>query len=364
MLEVCGSNERNVVLFTGLVAKQQYNRDEMKMYPVYKDVGAVEKLETEPILEILGKQEKVLMGEFFLRADYQMVKKLAERKKPFNGKIITKNLPYHVQIEVRQNKRYIQKLHELFGIFQKNRIPWRTPCAPCFFKMFEMYIIETDLPWYEEIEKIEIDFEEYKDYIDAEMIPVWNIENVSLITDVRPFREEDSGLYHHVINERRMENESQYLVIEDEVEISSCQHMKGLHILCTTGEERIWQLYRVEMNIPEKIKEKMFQNHAKNEGLCTIRTIGGIHRMIYGLGYQERFELVKVEMSTSVERKEDIYIINDEWEELLAERNGLNPLKLVFKSKVNDYLQTDILSYLVSEIQRNYPEYYCIAELI
>lgn len=357
-------SERNIVLYTGLVSKSAYDRACMKIYPMDESDLQKSNIETELLQEAIKEKKKVKLGSFFLKTDFLKVKKLANRVSAFGGTIITKNSPYHITVQVCQNDKYIKQLQKLAKIFSQNNISWRTPCAPYIYKIFDVYLLSSDLPWYEEIEDIIIDFEEYSQYIVKDYIPVWNLEKLSMMTDLRPEPIAGSSKYLHIVNGRRLEQGIRYLVADNQVELESHITKRGIEIICEEEEERAWQLYRVEDKVEETMEYEMFSNKIQNIGLNPARTVGAITRIVYGLGYEERFLLKSLESMDVCQTKDEIYSLGTESRESLLGYKYTLQLKLIFMSKKDDYLQKDILNYLVSELQRMYPEIKYIVELM
>ncbi len=355
--------DNNYTIYTDLLKNGQYNSINKGFWSIFKQTVTECKFDTTILLEQLKKQKKVKLSTFYLHGDYIKVKKLTERKKPFAGVIITEDYHYSADIIIQPNMDYIIELKHLYKVFEKNNIEWRTPCVPYFFKMFDVYITHTNLPWYEKIVDIDVDFEEYKAFIEPNSIPVWNVENIKLCTDVRPLWDEVTKKYYYVISKKRLKNNDVYLIADDDIEIIKDKEDRGIQFVSTVKREADWHLCHIDNGV-ENIGNSIFHNKIENRNICSVRTIGGIYRSVNNLGYSERFELKGVELLSGCTAQTDIYQVNRYWEELLTYSKKEKTLRLLFKNKINDYLQTDILSYIVSEIQRQYPEYCCIAERI
>lgn len=358
-----GRKQNTVVVCTGLMDKDTCQTKDARLYPVVsEDINEI-KVDTKELLEAVRKKEKVKAGAFFLEADYKTVKQLSEQRQVFHGTVYTKNLPYRITVEVRPDKKYREMVKKLYDIFVQNEIPWRTLCVPYFHKMFEYFYTDTDLPWYEQIESVEIDFKEYSTYIRKGTIPVWNLEPVRVVSDQRPQMDPVQGQYRHVINPKRLQQGCMYLAAEPHLQITGCSRERGLTLFCSESKPRIWNLYCVKQDMPTGTGYEIFSNKIDNPGIHPVRTVGGITRLVSQLGYQERFEL----QETGLEEEKRTcltYSMNESWDEEFCYENTGPVLKLKFISKAQDYLQTDVLSYLLSEIQRQYPMYHCVAELI
>lgn len=340
LADLCMQFQNQVVLRTGLVCKSTYDKEEIKLFPMI-----------EADMSEINEKREVLQNtklySFFLKADFKMVQRLRKRVAPFIGTIITKNSPYQIKVKVCQNKKYVEEVQKLEVVFAQNNIEWKTPCIPYLNKMFDVYVIESNLPWYEEIEDIVIDFEEYTPWIVKNVMPVWNLEKLEMITDLRPERVESTLQYIHVINGRRLDQNAKYLITDTSLELTRQDTIRGIEIVCKEEKEKVWQMYRVEEQIPENSEYEIFGNKSRNDRINPVRTKGAVTRIINGLGYRERFILKRVEIGNIEEGHTGKYV-----------------LKLFFKSEVKDYLQEDILKYLITEVERLYPEMECNVELL
>ena len=67
------------------------------------------------------------------------------------------------------------------------------------YKFFDVKIVKTQCPADEMIQKITVDFEEYKQYAHFDLIPVWNIRMVEEKTGAYPELTIDQIHYDHCI---------------------------------------------------------------------------------------------------------------------------------------------------------------------
>lgn len=356
--------EKSVVIYSGLVDKHMYDKMSKNMYPLYAEDLWDVPIETDKLLDALGRNQPWKIGSFFLEADYDIVQQLAGQERAFYGIIRTKNMSYKATVKVEVEKKYREMVKKLFFTFLHNRIPWRTLCIPYFHKMFTYYITDTDLPWYEQIESVEIQFAEYEEWVRRDMIPVWNIEPVSIMSDVRPLSVKHEMQYHHVINGRRLQADSKYLLANTNMTIMNSYRDYGLHIFSSEPRERKWELYRIGTKVEVASDYEIFSNEIKYPWISPVRTVGSVIRLLNILGYEKRFSVETVGITNKCHNASLGYSMNEIWDETLVRLKDRPVLVIQLKSKVNDYLQTDILSYLISEVQYQYPEYHCVAKLV
>lgn len=359
-------NDRNkrAVVYSGLVDKHQYSKSNTDMHPLFEEDLLDRPITTESVLAAIQENKTWKMGTFFLEADYHIVQQLAKQNRLFSAIIHTQNESYKATVQVKIDNKYRERVKELYFIFLQNGIPWRTLCIPYLHKMFAYYITDTDLPWYEQIEAVEIKFGEYEKWIRRDRIPVWNIETIGMMSDVQPSNNPQSKEYHHVINERRLQPDSKYLLADRNESIIRCYGVHELHIVSTEPMERKWELYRLGTKVDTVSEYEIFSNGLKKTCIYPVRTAGGVIRLLHALGYEERFSVENVEIKENRNEEEQVYSMNEIWDDAVCLRKDRPVLSVKLKSKVNDYLQTDILSYLISEVENQYPEYRCMAELV
>ncbi len=328
------SKNAAVWILCGMADRNTYSYICRHMYPVFEEDLKEDIFQTEDVLENLKNHIPVRTGSFFLEADYKVVERLKNRERPFEAIIHTKNLSYHAKLKVQCDKKYSEKINHLIQIFKQNGYEWRTPCIPYFYRMFEIFLIETSLPWYEEILSLEIDFEEYAKYIKKDWIPVWNLEKVNLVTDVRP-KKAGEGMVHR-INPKRLKKGKQYLVADMDLPDLRCVRDEGIHIYCSEKTPRTWSGLLVHKEGQPDETYEMLWNRARDTEVFPSRTLGGIRRVFLSLNTLERFQFMDVKTENKGEKTKVVIRV---------------------KNLKKDFIQDDIRFYIQAEMQRQYPEY-------
>lgn len=330
----------SIWILNGLAKRNTYEHVCNNMYPVFDEDLKEFILETENVLMCLEKGNSIKVDTFFLEATFEIVEELKKRKSPFKGVIHTRNSDYRVEVQIRYSEKYEKRISSLKKHFENNGYEWRTPCAIYCHKMFEILLIETDIPWYEEIISMDIDYEEYGPYMKIGWIPVWNMEQVNLVTDLRPQSLEETVL--HQINPKRLEKDKQYLVVDIDCSDISCVRENGIKIYCNEKNPKIWKGYKVHREGKTDMTYEILSNKETDIHVFPSRTLGGIQRLFQSLNYLERFLLMDVEIE---EMQEVIKVV------------------ILVKNLKNDFIQDDVRNYLKMEMQRQYPEYQICIEV-
>lgn len=334
-IERNSNNDNEAVwILCGLANRKTYSDTCKYMYPVFEEDLKEDFFKTENVLESLENHIPVKIGSFFLKGEYKVAERLKNRKRPFEATVYTKNLNYHARLKIQYSEKYSKSVNDLIMVFKQNGYEWRTPCIPYFHRMFEIFLVETDIPWYEEILSMNIDYEEYERYMEKDWIPVWNLEKVNLITDVRPKIAGDCVV--HRINPKRLEKGKQYLVANMGNPDLKCVRDRGINIYCNEKDPKVWSGFKVHREGQLDGTFEILSNRAKDTEVFPARTLGGIRRLFVSLDMLKRFQFMKIETGEVSEKVKVIIWV---------------------KNLKRDFIQDDIRFYLQAEMQRQYPEY-------
>lgn len=324
-----------------------------------------EDLEKHDIIKLISNHSgmnTMKVSSFFLRADYPMVMKLVNRKRYFQGEIKTKSFRYGVKIRIVNDIRYIQEIIRMYHIFENNKITWVTPCVPYFLRMFDVYVEGLEIPEYEQIESLTVDYEEFRPYICSNLVPAWNIRKEQIRSDTRPVFDESKKKFRHVINGNRLLQNSKYLIADENSEVI-LKSQGDIEIYCDSEAEKVWKVYNF-FRVTEKSQYELFSNQNRVQHSYGIETLSGIQECIKELGYRQRFEIVKIVKESEIKHKQELYHIN-QWVQDFANYDYAKlPMKIILKSKIDDEWQMDVLSYIVDELNYEYPKYHFEIELV
>lgn len=352
---------REFTIYTGVAEKKYYDITGDSMFPMLMEDLEEQNIETEVLLDSLKNGIPVKIFHVFLEMDDREIWSLLERKEQFQGQIYTENGEYPVIAELRPNARYQKVWKQLFHVVVNNGLPWRTLCLPYLNKFLDVYLVKAELPSYEKIESIKIDFGEHAPQVRYHCFPVWNLQEVTSVAEVKSVGSLDRVQYQHVISTRRMQDDF-YLVADTENMLSMEVNDAGLVITSFFPDAREWKLYRVVPKVTQLFEYPIFSNERQGEQIEAVRTKGGIMQLVNSLGYRDRLELKSIEFPLQYSKPPITYKMDGDMIDECYSGKNRQPMVLSFVKKRDDFLQTDILSYVVSVVQRKYPEFLCYGE--
>ena len=218
--------EGKYTIYTSTVFKEDIDPIHDFLYPMtpndLKDIS----YDMNDILENLLNQKKTFIFKVFFQCDYLIFNEILKQRKLFKGSIRTDKKIYTAYFELERDETYNTKIKDMYKIFIENQIPWHTINAPYINKMVNVYLIsvEEELNNQEQIEEIVVDFGEYGHYVKYNMVPVWNIEKLSVMGMGFAMPCEEEFLYEHKISLRELGMQHGYLV--DSEKCKSIRHAK------------------------------------------------------------------------------------------------------------------------------------------
>lgn len=223
-----------------------------------------------------------------------------------------------------------------------------------------------------------MDFGEYSKYVEYDMVPVWNVKELNLKCNGFPVPCIDKvGYEHHISIEKEGLNNG-YLVDNENQEIDWVMFTKKSVIISANIEESIhwnlWSIINFDKNTKKRYEYELmtneininFSNKLAFHKTNSIKTKTELARLINSFKASQylKFKEVSLTEICSEENKET-YEVNDFIIDEIREDNIKKSLILYFEPvNKENYLNKDILSFLVSEVQFIYPEYKCEGRLI
>lgn len=365
-------NEKNdsarYTIYTGLIQRQKYDVTTEDMLPMKKEDLQERKIDLTWLKSQLSEGQQAKLFPIYLQFDRTTINELIQSGFTFHGTVKTDAGEYPARFCLCRNEEYLHMVQELYPVFLKNGVEWKTVCAPYLYKFADVYVAEIEELQGEEIEEISIDFQEYKDGVAYDLIPLWNLEIVTQNSSgyARPCV--DQIHYEHEIFKERL-GEGQYLVLNPEVEILNQRRVKGdLLITCNVSGSIRWNLLKFHVVKENKYGYPVMGNGCMEEEKKIIRTKAAMEKFISNLGYESRLKLVEISTEQTVLWEVPVYHVDEECLEdymfTFTPGEKRNVLSVVFHGgDSQDIYLEEILSYLITRLQWAYPEYICIGKL-
>lgn len=385
VLNECSSDRSNYAIYMTLTDKAQYDSTDHFMHPIIEDSINEREILCGDVSKALQEKISLKLYTVFMRVSASEIYQIIRKERKFNGVLKTENREYKATFVLKRNEEYLDKVKELYYIYEANYQPWTTVCDAYLMKLLDVYLYSAEeIKQIEEntiIEKIVIDFEEFAESIHYHMIPLWNLRAITEKTNTYPEPCIDKINYEHQIFAHRLELDCEYLVMDTKAEITNIHRSSSgdLIITCPVEIPIEWRLYCVDRPESNKYGNKysypVLSNCCKESFTSditemyrrSIKTKAEMARLIESYPYTDLIQFIDYKLME--QEPKNARACNYNMDSFVEDeiRTGVGRQYLVLQFQVVDYtnyLNEDIMSFLVTQIQKIFPEYTCVGELI
>lgn len=364
---------------TGMVEKQYIDPSHPFMHPMDERDLEEKSHKTAEIKEAVERDGKYVLTKVMLKMDYLQLKELWSRKVTFKGTLeLEGEQPRKIKVELNPNRSYLDYIAHLYRTFSRNGVPWQTVNAPYLYKMADVVLTEFPggIKGGEKIKRFQMDFGEYSSSICYDLIPVWNVEKIELSTVGFPIPCENRKDFEHVISIRDYGGEHGYLVDDNAGIQSISQRRNKLHVISNSDDTDKWNLFLIKNGrdkkidrytypVMENLRAANFAEKFQRKWNQQIKTKAELYRFVKGFGLDKYLEYQDCKIMHRSEEEAETYGMNSFIEDEIRDYRLSGRLMLYFKpGNFEPWLHRDIASFLVSEVQRIYPEYQCGGKMI
>lgn len=379
ILNEYSSSQSDYAIYICLTDMAHYDATDTFMYPMLARDTKKAEVPFKEIQEALKDNKRRYLYTVFFKAGAPMVYRVAQEGRTFKGIIKTVKQEYQASFKVVRNEEYMDMIKELYYIFGANYQPWLTVCEAYLTKMLDVYLCSAepmDDPG--EIVEIEVDFEEYSNQIQFGMIPLWNLQPLTEKTSTYPNPSIDKANYEHQIFSYRLKNECEYLIRNTDVEITNIRRLNGdLFITCPIDMPCQWRLYEVNKRRgTEQYLYPVLSNQYKDSFAAnitemfrkSIKTKGELARLIESFDYEDYVVFQDAYIMDREEVPEDCLSGTYNMDGFIQDEirvGDSNQILVIDFTAVNrsNFLNEDIISFLVTHVQKIFPEYHCVGRL-
>lgn len=369
--------QSDYAIYLTLTDLAHYDATDNFMYPMLESDTKKRDILYEDVVNALKNREMLKMYTVFFQTSASSMYRILQEERKFHGIIKTENREYKGTFVLRRNKDYLDKIKDLYYIFSANYKPWTTVCEAYLMKILDVYLESVeDMKKKEKIVEIKVDFEEYNNVAKYDIIPLWNLKQIYEKTSTYPDPSIDKINYEHQIFSHRLEVESEYLVMNTDIEITNIRRQNGdLFITCPIDRPQEWSLYQVNRKRKnEKYLYPILSNQYKESfsGNITemyrrsIKTKAEMARLIESYPYNKYLEFQGYEICENCDDEWEVnnYNMDGFIQDEIRVGNCRQTLIVYFSSEDQEcYLNEDIMSFLVTQVQKIFPEYLCIGKL-
>lgn len=321
-----------------------------------------------PMCEEDLTRDNLSSPRIYLKADRAAIERLKKEQRVFQGRICSAYGEYEAGFVLTPVESYTNRLKWLYNVFVQNGQAWKSVCAPHLNRFFDVRRVSGELPEGEELEAVYVNLEEYADAVLYDCIPLWNIEVTREKSSAYPQLAIDQIQYVHSIYSTRLHEGREYLAAHADVSVRETERLPDrLAITCDSPDPVVWNLVAFCQSGKWDAQKDLYSNAGdrSRQGRCP-RTMGEVRRFVSGLGYGDRLaltDIVPVEGSyagSGLTHSMDSFV-----EDAIC--HAAPEQKLLFRFRPrdgSDYLNYDILSYLLSRIQWELPQFVCVGEVV
>jgi len=367
-------------IYSIIIKRNKIDPTDDFLYPILNEDMEEKTYDATEILRSLEEKKHKDMFKIFLKCDYLIFKEFINSHTKIKGIIKTNKKDHEAYFKVVKNKEYTNKVSRLYKSFINSNIAWTTINNPYIHKIADVVLVgcQDKIEADENIVKIEVDFGEYSKYVEYDMIPLWNIKELNLKCNGFPMPCIDKVNYEHDVSIIKEGQTNGYLVDSENTDIDYVTFKKESLIISAAVKDTIfWRLLSIISYDKRKIQKYEYEfmtnkvnvnfaNKLAFEKPHTIKTKTELARTINSFKASEYLRFNDVKLQEADDKKfNQTYDINDFITDEIREANVKTALILDFEPiDKNNYLNKDILSFLVSEVQLLYPEYKCEGRLL
>lgn len=352
-------------IFTGIVNRKKYDVTVTDLKPMQEQDLKEKIFDMTLILESLKKNESVNLFTIFIKLSYEKLMDLEGAKRKFHGIVKTEEGEFQSEFYLKRNNEYLKQIIELYRIFINNGIPWTTVCAPYLYKLFEVHLTNCSNLKGKEILEISVDFEELKECIEYDQVPLWNLDIVYQSSSGYAKPCIDQIHYEHQIFKERL-GEENYMVMNSDVHILNQKRIKGdLWITCDSSQTVKWKLLCFHKVAKPNYQYAPMHNKMTYPVKKAIHTKAAIENFIGALGYNEYLKLVdiaieRIPLQRAFEYHVDGQILKEWLPEFIPDEKR-NVMWVSFQKQTEDtFILSELMQYMVTRLQWQYPEYSCM----
>ncbi|MCW3791444.1 normocyte-binding protein [Paenibacillus sp. LS1] len=373
--------------YTSLINRDDYDPIHEFLSPVIASDLDNQILDVSGVVQVVRDGGELSLFTLFLELETEQIRRLLESDRTFKGILTTNAGTYPLTFRLKSNLTYLKEIEKLYHAFMLNGVSWRTINFPYIFKFVDCVLVggEGEPAVHEEIKEISISLEEYDAYKRSDIIPLWNLESITQRNTGFPMPAIDRVNYEHTLSLRKEGTEHGYLVDGTQGDIRYIQRTEDKLIIVTPRDASgDWNMLKITNPSTTNLSHFPYpvcSNHRQEtfvtrfaEGQSRgIRSKAEITRILNSLEALKGFELVDIKVEDPLEGKVKIvtkeksvtYPLNTFVSDSIRTKHGKPVMNLSIRvdkgiqSSIPEFLHTDVLSFLVAEVQRYLPEYCC-----
>lgn len=373
-------SQSDYAIYVSLTDLDHYDATDSFLGPMMERDTIKTVIAFDEIVKALKEKKSLKLFTVFIKVGVTALHQMINEGRDFKGIIKTQKREYQATFCLQQNTEYMDLIKELYYIFGANNQPWSTVCEAYLTKMMDVCLVSSEpMMDVEELIEIHVNFEEYADYVKYDTIPLWNLKSITERTSTYPSPGIDRTNFEHRIFAHRLKGNNVHLIRNTNVEITNTRRLDGdLFITCPIDKPHDWSLYEVKQQqgggqqYPYPVLSNQHKDSLAGSIMemyrRSIKTKGELARLMESFGYQSYVGFQDVSIMDPDEISMDGFqgcynmdgFIHDE-----IRVGGIQKLMVIDFTPIDpsNYLNEDIMSFLVTQAQKIFPEYLCVGRM-
>ncbi|MFK4303478.1 hypothetical protein ABH892_003598 [Paenibacillus sp. RC254] len=391
VFEEIENTEEKFDVYVSLTSREDYDPIHEFLFPVLPTDTKDKVMDISRVAEVVREGGALPLFTLFLEMETEQITALVRSKRVFGGTLVTETGSYPIRFRLEHNRSYILEIEKLYLMFMQNGMPWKTINHPYAYKFVDCVLVggEGEPDADEEIHEITISLEEFDVFKKVDVFPLWNIERLSLKNSGFPIPAIDHVNYEHVLPLSKTGPEHGYLIDGVEGDIRYIKRTEEeLTIVTPRDKSGEWNVLKVTKPVPTRLsrqtypvlsnrRQDSFLGRYAGKQAVIVRAKAEITRIVHSFEAAQGLELERVDIWGGTGRndvskllsKSQTYPLNPFVSDNVRTEEGKQIMRLGFRhgsaeasSTFPAYILSDLMSFLVSEVQMYFPEYKCEGE--
>ena len=356
-------------LFFCVIDKKNYDMTDSNMFPIFPEDLATE------MIHAVGNNKEFYLYTCMIKADYLDLKKLLQTPRRFKGVIENEFGETPAEFIVKPNEKYLKKVEELYDVAKLNFLPWRSINSAYLYKIFDVYVVSIE-QWDDQLEvrKVTTEFDEFSEKILYKPLPIWNVWETTIKANSYPQPAVDRKFFEHYLYKKQFNEGHEYLLRRADFVIRNIFRRDGdVYIICDSDSPNDWDFYEFFPAPDQKNYENILLSNAQDESFSRnmieffgqrIKTRTELVRFFNSFQCKKFLTFVDAKIKGKP-RKIETYSMENFIDYEYRTGDRAQTFEFSFRPADEDfYLNRDILSFLITEIQHFFPEYNCVGKLV
>lgn len=362
-------------LYTCVIDTEKYDMTDLNMFPMFPEDLRKTEIDAAEMIHAVGNNKEFYLYTCMIKADYLELRKLMQTPRRFKGVIENEFGETPAEFIVKPNTKYLKRAEELYDVAKLNFLPWRSINVAYLYKLFDVYVVSIE-KWDDQLEvrKVTTEFDEFSENILYKPLPIWNVWETTIKANSYPQPAVDRKYFEHYLYKKQFNEGHEYLLKHADTVIRNISRRDGdVYIICDSDLPGDWDFYEFfpapdqrnyENNLLSNVQDESFSRNMIEYFGQRIKTRTELVRFFNSFQCREFLTFVDAKIKGKP-RKIETYSMEEFIDYEYRTGDRAQTLEFSFRPADEDfYLNRDIMSFLMTEIQHFFPEYQCVGKLV